>query len=625
MKKSVICLLIVLFAFGTSFSQIRPVYAAENDFTFTVGANGATVSNYGGTDLNVVIPAAYEGTAVTEIGRSAFDTYGTGKPRITSVVIPDNVKVIQTYGFRYTSLTSIDLPDSLLTIGASAFENNPLTTVVFPDSVVTIGNYSFYMNSLTSIKLPENLKSINGGAFDTNHIAKLVIPAGVTNVASSSFFNNSLTSVTVLGDATAFGTDVFARNPGNLKIFGIANSPAAAYAASNGHAFVDGTGLFQAVASAKSLLKSHLPGTGVGQVPANTYNDLSAAYDAAKLFINGIGNATVASDLADAATPLTSSIAAFNTQIVQAGNPAALGTAIAAAQQALTDHPQGVNVGQSSAGARSALQNAIAAAQQIFNQAAHYLQGELEAAVANLETAIDTFEDMIISSGDPTSLGAAIVAAQQALTDHPQGVNVGQTSAETRTALATAIGTAQQILGNASNNTQNQLDTAVGQLNASVQAFNAAVLQPGIPTVLGAAIVAAQQALTDHPQGVNVGQTSAETRTALATAIGTAQQILGNASNNTQNQLDTAAGQLNASVQVFKAAVVQPGIPTSLVAAIAAAQQALTDHPQGVNVGQTSVETRTTLATAIGTAQQILGNASNNTQDQLDTAAGQLN
>ncbi|RJX39193.1 hypothetical protein D3P09_17030 [Paenibacillus pinisoli] len=625
MKNSVICLLIALFAFGTSFSQIGTVNAAENDFTFTVGSNGATVANYGGTDLNVLIPATYEGTTVTEIGRSAFDTYGTGKPKITSVVIPNSVKVIQTYGFRYTSLTSIDLPDSLLTIGASAFENNPLTTVVFPDSVTTIGNYSFYMNSLTSIKLSENLKTINGGAFDTNRITNLVIPAGVTNVASSSFYNNSLTSVTVLGDATTFGTGVFAANPGNLKIFGIANSPAAAYAASNGHAFVDGTGLFKAVASAKSLLKIHLPGTGVGQVPANTYNDLSAAYDAAKLYVDGIGNATVASDLADAATPLTSSIAAFHAQIVQAGNPAALGAAIAAAQQALTDHPQGVNVGQTSAGDRIALQNAIAAAQQIFNQAAQYLQDELDVAIASLETAIDAFEDMIISSGDPTALAEAITAAQQALTDHPQGVNVGQTSAGTRTALETAIGTAQQILDHASNYTQGQLDTAVNQLNSSVQAFNAAVLQPGIPTALVAAITAAQQALTDHPQGVNVGQTSAGTRTALATAIGTAQQILDNASKYTQEQLDTAVNHLNSSVQVFNAAVLQPGIPTALGVAITAAQQALTDHPLGVNVGQTSAATRTTLATAIGTAQQIFDNASNYTQAQLDTAVGQLN
>ncbi|MCY9659979.1 S-layer homology domain-containing protein [Paenibacillus anseongense] len=625
MKKLILSLFIVLFVFGTSFSQIRPVYAAESDFTFTVGSNGATVTDYKGTDLNVVIPAAYAGTTVTEIGRSAFDTYGTGKLKITSVVIPSSVKVIQTYGFRYTSLTSIDLPDSLLTIGSSAFENNPLTSVVFPDSVTMIGNYSFYMNNLTSIKLSENLKTINGGAFDTNHITKLVIPAGVTKVDSSSFYNNNLTSITVLGDATTFGTGVFAGNPGNLKIFGIANSPVSAYASSNGHTFVDGTALFQAVASAKSLLKSHLAGTGVGQVPANTYNSLSAAYDTAKLFIDGIGNATIASDLANAAIPLTSSIAAFNADIIQAGNPAALAAAITSAQQAMTNHPHGVNVGQASAADRSALQNAITAAQQIFNQAAQYLQGELDVAVAHLEMAIDTFEDVIISAGNPTALGAAITAAQQALTDHPQGVNVGQASAGARAALETAKDTAQQILINAGNYTQDQLDAAVNQLNSAVQVFNAAVIQAGIPTALGAAITAAQQALTDHPEGTDVGQTSAGARAALQTAIDAAQQVLDNASNYTQDQLDTAVNQLNSAVQVFNAAVIQAGIPTALGAAITVAQQALTDHPQGGNVGQASAGARAALETAKATAQQVLNNAGNYTQDQLDTAVNQLN
>ncbi|MDR6555063.1 leucine-rich repeat protein [Paenibacillus qinlingensis] len=625
MKKLVLSLIIVLFVFWTSFSQIRPVYAVETDFTFTVGSNGATVTDYKGTDLNVVIPEAYAGTTVTEIGRSAFDTNGTGKPKITSVIIPSSVKVIQTYGFRYTSLTSIDLPDGLLTIGSSAFENNPLTSVVFPDSVTMIGNYSFYMNKLTSIKLPENLKTINGGAFDTNHIAKLVIPAGVTKVDSSSFYNNNLTSITVLGDATTFGSGVFTGNPVNLKIFGIANSPVYAYASSNGHSFVDGTVLFQAVAEAKSLLKSHLAGTGVGQVPANTYNDLSAAYDAAMVFIDGIGNASNASDLANAAIPLTTSNAAFRSQIIQAGNPTALGVAITSAQQALIDHPQGTNVGQASEVNRSDLQNAITVAQQIFNQATQYLQVELDVAVTNLQSALDTFENVIISAGSPTALGAAITTAQQALTDHPQGTNVGQASAGTRTALQTTSNAAQQIFDNAGNYTQDQLDTAVNQLNTAVQVFNAAVIQAGNSSALGAAITVAQQALTDHPEGTDVGQTSAGTRTALQTASNAAQQIFDNAGNYTQDQLNTAVNQLNAAVQVFNAAVIQAGNSTALGAAITAAQQALTDHPEGTDVGQTSAVDRAALQTAIDTAQTIVDDAKNQSQTRLNEAIVSLN
>jgi hypothetical protein len=373
MRKSLLCLLIALTAFGTSLSEIQIAHAAEEEFVYTTSSNSATVTGYSGTDLNVVIPATLSGATVTSIGRSAFNTYGTVKPKLTGVVIPNSVKEIQTYAFRYNSLTSIDLPDNLLTIGASAFENNPLTNVVFPDSVTAIGNYAFYMNGLTSITLSENLKTIAGGAFDTNHLTRLVIPAGVTNVQSSAFYANNLTSVTVLGAETSFGTGVFTSNPGNLKLFGVANSPAAAYAANNGHAFVDGTALFQAVATAKALLINHLPGTGVGQVAANAYSDLTAAYDAATAYIYGIGNATVASDLVAASIPLTAAISAYEGQIISAGNPAALGTSLTEAAQALTDHTAGINAGQTTEGERSALQTAIDEARQIYTRSEEFI------------------------------------------------------------------------------------------------------------------------------------------------------------------------------------------------------------------------------------------------------------
>ncbi|MGO4549213.1 leucine-rich repeat domain-containing protein, partial [Paenibacillus sp. 2TAB23] len=624
MRKSLLCLLIALLAIGTSLSQIQIAHAADDEFAFTTSSNGATVTGYSGTDLNVVIPATLSGVAVTSIGRSAFDTNGTGKPQITGVVIPNSVKEIQTYAFRYTRLTSLDLPDNLLTIGSSAFENNPLTTVVFPDSVTTIGNYSFYMNSLTSIKLSENLKTINGGAFDTNHITKLVIPAGVTNVASSSFYNNSLTSVTVLGAGTSFGTGVFSSNPGNLKLFGIANSPAATYAANNGHTFVDGTALFQAVANAKASLKNYLPGTAVGQVPANAYIDLTAAYDAATAYIYGIGNATVASDLVAAAIPLTAAISAFEGQIIPAGNPAALGTALTEAGQAFSDHTAGTNAGQTSEGNRSALQTAIDAARQIFNQAGIYRQDELDVAVAELDAAMDTFMAAIIPAGDPTALGDTLANAQQAMTDHPQGANVGQTSTGTRIALQMAINTAQQILQNASQYSHSQFDDAVISLSSAIQAFNAAIIGPGNPTALGAAITVAEQAMTDHPHGTGVGQTSSGDRDALETAIDTAQQIRDNAGDYTQSQLDAATSVLNAAITTFQQAIVPVGNISMLNTRLTNAEQALTDHPEGTGVGQAPANDRSALQAAINAAQAIADDAGNQTQGELDDAVADL-
>ncbi|MFD0669885.1 S-layer homology domain-containing protein [Cohnella sp. GCM10027633] len=624
MRKSVLYLWIALLAFGTSLSQLPYAHAAESDFTFTVGSNSATVTGYEGADLNVIIPDALGGMPVTSLARSAFDTATTGKPKITSVAIPNSVTTIQTYAFRYNSLSSIDLPDSLLTIGSSAFENNPLTSVVFPDSVTMIGNYSFYMNSLTSITLPDSLKTISGGAFDTNHIAKLVIPAGVTTVQSSAFYNNNLTSVTVLGAATTFGTDVFRSNPANLKIFGSANSTAATYAANNGHAFVDGTALFQAVATAKSSLQSHPPGAGIGNVPGDAFNDLTAALVAAKLDIDGIGNATVASDLTDAAAPLIAAISAFQARIIVAGDPGALGAALTEAKQALTDHPAGAGAGQASAGDRGALQTAINAAQPIFDQAGNYLQAELDAAVVQLEAAMDTFAAAIIPAGDPTALGHTIANAQQALTDHPLGTGVGQTSSGTRDGLQTAINTAQQIVQNAGLYSQSQLDTAVGNLTSAIQAFNAAVIGPGDPSALGAAIPAAQQALTDHPQGTGVGQASAGARGTLETAIDTAQQILNRAGNYTQTQLDAATSALTTATATFRQAVVPAGDSSTLATRLTNARQAMTNHPEGTNVGQASASDRNALQAAINAAQAIADDAANRTQGQLNAAVADL-
>ncbi|WP_141503875.1 S-layer homology domain-containing protein [Paenibacillus luteus] len=624
MRKLLICLLIALTAFGTSLSQIQIAHAAEEEFVFTTSSNGATVTGYSGTDLNVVIPATLSGVAVTSIGRSAFDTNGTVKPKITGVVIPNSVKEIQTYAFRYNSLTSIDLPDNLLTIGSSAFENNPLTNVVFPDSVTMIGNYAFYMNGLTSITLSENLKTIAGGAFDTNNLTRLVIPAGVTNVQSSAFYANKLTSVTVLGAVTSFGTGVFTSNPGNLKLFGVANSPAAAYAANNGHTFVDGTALFQAVATAKASLINHLPGTGVGQVPSNTHSNLTSAYNAAMAYIYGIGNATVASDLVTAAIPLTAAISAFEGQIIPAGNPAALGTTLTEAGQALTEHTAGTNAGQTSEGDRSALQTAIDAARQIYNQAGNYRQDELDVAAAELDAAMDTFMAAIIPAGDPTALGNTLANAQQAMTDHPQGTNVGQTSSGTLIALQTAINMAQQILQNASQYSQSQLDAAVSSLSSAIQAFEAAIIGPGNPTALGAAITVAEQAMADHPHGTGVGQTSTGDRSALRAAINAAQVIVDDALNQTQAQLDAATSLLNAAITAFQQAIVPVGDSSMLNMRLTNAGQALTNHPEGTGVGQAAASDRSTLQAAIDAAQAIADDALNQTQGQLDAAVADL-
>jgi len=626
MRKSAIRLGMALLVLWTSLVQVQLAHAeVEGDFSYTVAGGKSTVTDYTGGQLGVSIPATLGGFPVTEIGRGAFDTYLTGRPRITSVTIPDSVATLQTYAFRETNLSSVDLPESLTTIGSSAFEGNSLTSIVMPDNMIMIGNYSFYRNKLTSLKLNEGLKNINGGAFDTNLIAKLVLPASLTKVDSQAFYFNQITSVTVLGATTTFGNNVFQNNPGSLKIFGIANSTAATYAASNGHGFVDGTALFLAYSKAQSLLKDHATGTGVGQVPISARNDLTAVKDTARLFIDSISNATTEADLTAAANPLIAANSAFEGTIVQAGNADALGAKIAEANQALTDHPAGTNVGQTTVGARSALQAAVASAQLIYGQAANYTQAPLDAAVADLNAAILAFGITFVQAGDASALGAKIVEANQALTDHPAGTGVGQTFSVDYQALQSAVASAQQIYGQAANYTQTQLDGATATLNAAIGAFEAKIIPAGNPSALQTKLAEARQALTDHPEGTNVGQASAMDRATLQSTINVAQGIYDDASNRTQAQLDSAVANLNGAIAAFGAVIVPAGNASTLGTKLGEARQTLTSHPEGTNVGEASAMDRATLQSAINVAQGIYDDASNRTQAQLDSAVADLN
>ncbi|MFC3799180.1 S-layer homology domain-containing protein [Cohnella sp. GCM10012308] len=385
----------------------------------------------------------------------------------------------------------------------------------------------------------------------------------------------------------------------------------------------DPAALEAAIADAQQALDDHPAGTDVGQAPAGARSTLSAAIGAAQGVADDAANRTQA-QLDTARTTLESAVGTFNGAVIGAGDATALNAAIADAQQALSDHPAGTDVGQAPAGARSTLSAAIGAAQGVADDAANRTQVQLNAAQATLETAITTFSGAVIGAGDPAALVAAIADAQQALADHPAGTDVGQAPASARNTLSTAIGAEQAVAADAANRTQAQLDAAQATLESAVDAFNGAVIGAGNATALNAAIADAQQALSDHPAGTDVGQAPASARNTLSTAIGAAQAVAADAANRTQAQLDAAQATLESAVDAFNGAVIGAGNATALNAAIADAQQALSDHPGGTDVGQAPASARNTLSTAIGAAQAVAADTANRTQAQLDAAQATL-
>lgn len=131
-------------------------YKAEIDildnFIYEKHGNTYTVVGIKNPVGAILIPEKYEGLYVTEIAAYAFD----GQTGITSVTIPDTVRVIGVGAFRNcTALTEINLAEGLETIAAKAFENTAVKSIVIPDSVQAIGMGAFLgCNSVESITVP---------------------------------------------------------------------------------------------------------------------------------------------------------------------------------------------------------------------------------------------------------------------------------------------------------------------------------------------------------------------------------------------------------------------------------------------------------------------------------------
>ena len=113
----------------------------DSDFEYSINAGVAIITDYLGTNVNVVIPNIIEGCLVTRIDDVAF----VGSDRLTNITIPDSVTSIGNHAFWFCqSLTSIVIPNSVTSIGSGAFMScTGLTSIIIPDSVTSIGNSAF--------------------------------------------------------------------------------------------------------------------------------------------------------------------------------------------------------------------------------------------------------------------------------------------------------------------------------------------------------------------------------------------------------------------------------------------------------------------------------------------------
>jgi hypothetical protein len=108
------------------------------------------------------------GKAISVINNQIPEYMFFSLPKLTSVILPNNVTAIGNQAFQECSgLTSVTLGSSLTTLGIFVFGNcSGLKLITLPPSLTTINNRAFWnCTGLTSITIPASVNTIGDGAF----------------------------------------------------------------------------------------------------------------------------------------------------------------------------------------------------------------------------------------------------------------------------------------------------------------------------------------------------------------------------------------------------------------------------------------------------------------------------
>nr|WP_289039325.1 leucine-rich repeat domain-containing protein [uncultured Allobacillus sp.] len=116
------------------------------------------ITDYLGSERDVVIPSEIEGKEVKKISPFAFMNQG-----LTSVVIPETVTRIGESAFAHNKLRKLEIPSSVETIDDKAFEINYLVSLYIPKTVRRIGAFAFRYNLLEEVNIEKKQFSFSAG------------------------------------------------------------------------------------------------------------------------------------------------------------------------------------------------------------------------------------------------------------------------------------------------------------------------------------------------------------------------------------------------------------------------------------------------------------------------------
>ena len=164
---------------------------AYGDYQYKVNDNDEiTITNYTGSDTELIIPDTIEGKKVTSIGEKAFYL----SKSIVSVTIPDSIKEIGARAFSgCKSLEKVKVSDDLIKMSFSVFENTPWYNNQ-PDGDIYIGStyykYKGTMPADTKVVVRNGTKSLAGDAFaECSNLSGITLPDGLVYIGLDCFYN----------------------------------------------------------------------------------------------------------------------------------------------------------------------------------------------------------------------------------------------------------------------------------------------------------------------------------------------------------------------------------------------------------------------------------------------------
>jgi large repetitive protein len=207
---------------------------------------------------------------------------------VGTVVVPEGVTTIAACGFanaiggncgntKGNNISTVQLPDSIRILRVQAFGGNNMTSINLPEGLTTIGNSAFYMGGTYTLHIPSTVTSVNTAFYKTNARA-ITFAAGSAITSMTDVFRGmpNIFSIAIPDSVTTIvGTLTFASSFATMTMRGVTTLPAGSLpttltciVTSSGNTAVNGYS-FTSFATAPSIV------TSISSCPQPTITSLS--------------------------------------------------------------------------------------------------------------------------------------------------------------------------------------------------------------------------------------------------------------------------------------------------------------------------------------------------------------